>query len=362
MLNAIATRGIDFVARDIRPASPDWYWYDGGAAHFREPWRALLVLSVLSARTADFLYQSRVAMADVAGPVWPFSEVFVMSALQAAGTFAFADLAEFANVDDLNFRPRLSLNDPKANRPGTLTHAVLGSEAFIAAMLAEYPPRNYFNPQSELRARLCHEPRAAVLRALEAAFARPKDGAPDRAGQSAVERIMMSGTAMAEPKRDLARNKPALSSSVSAWSAHSTPEHDAQGANGTELADDFGFHTALETAPWWLVDLLDEVVIDEVRILNRWTYRERFMNFQILSSRDGAAWISRYVKTDLAPVSSDPLHPWCHIFIDPFVARFVKIALLGEGMLHLRLVQVFGRHIVPTAAESSNSSVGEQPL
>ena len=38
---------------------------------------------------------------------------------------------------------------------------------------------------------------------------------------------------------------------------------------------------------------------------------------------------------------ADPAQPWRVHFPEPFLARYVRIALLDAGILHLRRVQVF---------------------
>jgi hypothetical protein len=141
---------------------------------------------------------------------------------------------------------------------------------------------------------------------------------------------------------DLAFRKPARSSSISTWSRHQDPERDARGANGAVLHDDLAFHTQEERNPWWLVDLGDECFVHEVKIVNRRLHPERFLQFQISTSLDGTGWTRRFVKTDNSPVSSDADVPWTHLFAVPFLARYLMISLLGQGMLHLRRVQVLG--------------------
>ena len=140
----------------------------------------------------------------------------------------------------------------------------------------------------------------------------------------------------------LAVGKPALTSSVSPWSRLETPERDARGANAGWVADDLGFHTTFEFEPWWMVDLQAEHVIDALVILNREICAERFSNFRIESSRDGSSWINRLFKIDGQTVSADPHAPWRQDFSDPFLARYLRIRMIGTGVLHLRRVQVFG--------------------
>lgn len=129
---------------------------------------------------------------------------------------------------------------------------------------------------------------------------------------------------------------------MSRWSRYQDPERDACGANGEHLADDYGFHTQLEADPWWMVDLLEEQVVEEVAIVNRLNASERFRTFRIETSSDGKIWTTRFTQASPCEVSSNPERPWRVRFTDPLPARYVRIVLLGVGVLHLRRVQVYG--------------------
>jgi hypothetical protein len=145
---------------------------------------------------------------------------------------------------------------------------------------------------------------------------------------------------------DLALGKPALSSSVSRWSRYQDPLLDACGANVEAVQSDYGFHTAEENEPWWMVDLLGEYEIEEVTIVNRAIHQQRFRTFRIDSSRDGDTWATLFAQTDPIDVSYDPEWPLRVWFANPIPARYVRIVLLGVGPFHLRRVQVFGTNSV----------------
>ena len=354
MVQAAADRQIDIVTHDVRLSDPEWHWHADGAANFDEVWRSLLFFMVLSGRAIDLLADERRRMGVEleAGRLaaWPFCEPFVPSVLKRAG-MRFAEVSEFAATEHLNFRPRISLDDPRANQPGSLAHSVLGREAFLKASIAEQPPRDWFFPNTELHRALHAYPPADYVEALGAAFA----ARLDHAGMSRFGRWLEregNGLAKDNAGNDLAFCKPALSSSTSKWSHYADPQLDAAGANGAVYHDDAGFHTSEEDGPWWVVDLLDEAVIDQIRIVNRPHFPERFINFLVESSSDGGNWIIRHIKLDAEGVSADRDHPHVIEPAEPFVARFVRIRLLGRGMLHLRRVQLFGRQLQPRHAES----------
>jgi hypothetical protein len=147
----------------------------------------------------------------------------------------------------------------------------------------------------------------------------------------------------AGPTTDLALYKPAVSSSVSRWSRYQDPEIDARGANSEALAQDYAFHTQLEAAPWWMVDLLGEYTVEEVAIVNRVSQPQRFRTFRIDTSRDGVAWTTCFTQAEAGDVSSAAESPWRMRFAESVNGRYLRITVLGTGILHLRRVQVFGR-------------------
>jgi Core-2/I-Branching enzyme/F5/8 type C domain len=155
---------------------------------------------------------------------------------------------------------------------------------------------------------------------------------------------------------DVAYCKPATSSSVSPWTPYQDPEEDARGATGVSLAEDCAFFTAEESEPWWMVNLLGDYAIEEIAIVNRVTQPQRFRAFSIASSSDGKVWTMRFTQTVPINVPSDPESPWRVQFADPFAARYVRIALLGVGYLHLRRVQIFGRALADQPYPAADAS------
>jgi hypothetical protein len=180
---------------------------------------------------------------------------------------------------------------------------------------------------------------AELVEPLRRALARERD----HAGIALLQKEAAArGWAFLGGSEDLAFCKPAVSSSVSRWSWFPDPERDACGANGDPPADDYGFHTSEEASPWWMVDLLDEYLVGEVAIVNRYNNRARFRTFRIESSCDGSVWTARHSQVEPCDVSTDPEQPWRVSFAEPFVARYIRIVLLGTGVLHLYRVLVFG--------------------
>jgi hypothetical protein len=345
MMAAVSANAIDLVTHDVRPADSGWFWYPNSIEVYDSPWRSLLYFMVVSRRAATALLAARQELARrlTAGTValWPFCEIFVPSALMQIGGFKVADIGEFAGVKNLNFRPRIVKHDPVASQPGTLVHSVLGRQRFIATLLAESRPSNFFRPGSELYIGLRRESFDDVAPKLRQALLRGRE----HAGLVRLQQEMVIAGMADGVIDDLALNKPALTSSVSVFSAFPDPARDACGANSEIIADDFGFHTASDVDPWWMVDLLKEHVIDRVEIVNRVIAADRFRVFSIEGSRDGTAWTTRFTKITMDDISSDLENPWSLSLLDPFVARYVRIKLLGTEPFHLRKVRVFGRSI-----------------
>jgi hypothetical protein len=341
VIEDVRRKQIDFVARDFCPAEPEWGFYPNASKAFRNPWKVYLFFMIVSARAADFLHEKRVDFAErfdqgeVTG--WPFCEAWVPSTLREHDGMRLADIEDYALVDNLRYRPRVSLNDPAANKPGSLVHSVIGPTNIVSVLIDEYGAEEYFRPQSRMRWILRHDPLDAVLAAVRAAFLRNNDGR-----YLYLLEVLKRQIDGEESCFDIALLKPALSSSVSLWSHHYTADRDAAGANAIDISPDYGFHTHKENNPWWQVSLLGSFRINEIRIVNRPKLELRFTRFKIDSSIDGENWDCRYKKDDDIVVSSQVEEPWVQKFSPAFSACFVRITLLGEDCLHLRRVQVFG--------------------
>jgi len=348
ILRKAAERGLDLIAHDIQPSTMDWFWHRNAVATFSIPWRSLVFFLIVSRRALLLMLEARQEFARrfAAGELgdWPFCEVFIPSVVHETTGMKVAELREFADVQNLRFRPYIRLEDDRANRPGALAHPVLGTKRYISAVLAESNAGDYFRLGTDLRSAL--EPigfEDLVVPLRERLLDQRDHGGIALLRQEMERRGLPEDPTLA----DLALCKPALSSSVSSWSRSQNRDEDAAGANGATLPDDFGFHTDQEAGPWWMADLMEDYLVEEVAIVNRTSYPERFRTFTIESSRDANAWITRFAKLDHGDVSADPASPWRVVFADPFLARYLRIRLSGHGVLHLRRVQVFGRALCP---------------
>lgn len=161
MADAVARRKIDLVAHLIRPATPDWCWYESAKPIFDDPYGSVLFFVMASARALDTLMAARrwLTAQYQAGNirVWPFCETFVPTVIRMA-RMTHVDVSEFADTTHLKVRPHLLITDERVNRPNSLVHSVLSAPAFIQAVIRESPPACWFDDASDLRQALNYLP------------------------------------------------------------------------------------------------------------------------------------------------------------------------------------------------------------
>ncbi len=137
----------------------------------------------------------------------------------------------------------------------------------------------------------------------------------------------------------LAQEKPAEQSSLCAWSYFDGANGPGGGVDGG-ITGRFGFHTDIEDAPWWQVDLEAAQALNEVRIYNRMdSGRERSRTLQVLLSDDGSAWRLVHDQGGYTFGGADgrPLR----VMLAGQSARYVRLQLAERAYLHLDKVQVF---------------------
>jgi SAM-dependent methyltransferase len=137
----------------------------------------------------------------------------------------------------------------------------------------------------------------------------------------------------------------ATQSSVSPWSIGATPEEDAGGALTGRPNGRYSFHTALEDAPWWMVDLGQERTIQEVRLFNRLDSPDlaaRSRQFELAVSVDRCVWRILLRKEDESVFGGADGKPLI-LPVQPNVqARYVRVQLTRRDYLHLDKIEVFG--------------------
>ncbi len=145
---------------------------------------------------------------------------------------------------------------------------------------------------------------------------------------------------------NLALNKPALQSSVSAWSSSSVAAEAARGGNDGDLSRDLGIHTERERDPWWQVDLQGTYAAEQVHLFNRDAFPERLSRFSVLGSLDGIVWDILASKSDNEVFGPDG-EPFVLDLPRRPVLRFLRVRLDGLSCLHFKECRVFGVEAAP---------------
>lgn len=137
---------------------------------------------------------------------------------------------------------------------------------------------------------------------------------------------------------NLALNRPSLQSSRSEWSSPTDP----QGAVNGVKNGGFGFHTSLETNPWWQVDLGGVNALQEVRVFNRLDCcTERARTLRVLLSTDGQNWQTAYTH-DGSPFGGANDGRPLKVHLQGQTARFVRLQLAERNYFHLDEVEIYG--------------------
>lgn len=155
--------------------------------------------------------------------------------------------------------------------------------------------------------------------------------------------------------RNVALNNPAKQSSTYASAFPARNANDgAAGAYYPFSSTPMIAHTAPETNPWWQVDTLDVLWINEIVIYGRRDCcQDRLKPFEVRVSSDEVSWTSIY--------SSDTPPPLGLRIEANVAARYVQVRLLGTGTLELDEVQVLQTEKGPNVAQlglASQSSTG----
>ncbi len=137
----------------------------------------------------------------------------------------------------------------------------------------------------------------------------------------------------------LAVERPTKQSSLSEWSYADGAIGPRGGVDGG-ITGRFGFHTDIEDAPWWQVDLEAVRSLTEIRIYNRMdSGRERSRTLKVLLSDDGETWRLVHDQGGYTFGGADgrPLR----VMVGGKSARHVRLQLAERTYLHLDKVQVF---------------------
>jgi FkbH-like protein len=158
---------------------------------------------------------------------------------------------------------------------------------------------------------------------------------------------------MTYQREDIALGKPATQSSVSPWS-RGDAEQDAARATSGVIHPDYAFHTDRQTNPWWQVDLEGNYIIEEICLLNRFNYAGRLRHFSLMASLDGLDWRLIYQKTDDRVLGNPDDLPL--VLAGTTLARFIRVRLDDEEMLHFRSFQAFGQRALAIGSDDPEPS------
>ena len=138
------------------------------------------------------------------------------------------------------------------------------------------------------------------------------------------------------PGANIALGKPAVQSSLSPYSG---PD-DAQGAVNGRITGGFGFHTDIEDCPWWQVDLLEILPLQEIIVFNRLDdCGARAHSLVVSLSQDDVTFVPVHAQQGV-PFGGRDGRP-ARIVLDRVPARYVRIALTATDYLHLDEVEVY---------------------
>lgn len=130
--DAASESDADYLGLDIRPALPDWTWYQTARSSDAKPYRCFFPLGRFSARAIDTLLAKRreQSAVDTRRRLWPNDEAFVATTLVHSG-LKLADVNDLggpfysaASMSYDNLQDEESLPDDRA-APPTLYHPVL---------------------------------------------------------------------------------------------------------------------------------------------------------------------------------------------------------------------------------------------
>jgi len=137
------------------------------------------------------------------------------------------------------------------------------------------------------------------------------------------------------------------------------PQDDAPGASDGVRNGKYGFHTARQNNPWWQVDLLQSVPLEEVLIFNRCDgSQQRALHLKVLLSDDGKSWTEVYQHDGALFLGHSDNRP-LSVRLKGAKGRFLRIQLPGDTYLHLDEVEIYqpgGRRNIALRKPATQSS------
>lgn len=147
---------------------------------------------------------------------------------------------------------------------------------------------------------------------------------------------------------NISADKMATQSSISEWSIYKNCDQDASNALKHPPSGRYKFHTNWENQPWWQVDLENNVEINSIVIFNRIIPYDqsgyminRSKNIIVSISSDGKNYNVIHDNRGKKPFGGIDGDPLVIISKSKYIARYVKIHLPEEGVLHLDSIEIY---------------------
>jgi hypothetical protein len=143
---------------------------------------------------------------------------------------------------------------------------------------------------------------------------------------------------------------------------NATPQEDAAGAVNGIKDGKWGFHTELETDPWWQVDLGQSLKLGRLALYNRCdSYADRAARLKVLVSDDGKHFREVYQLDGSIFYGATDNKPLA-VRLDPVQARYLRLQIPGKSYFHLDEVEVYaagGEQNVALGKPATQSSVSQ---
>ncbi len=150
--------------------------------------------------------------------------------------------------------------------------------------------------------------------------------------------------------------KPCVQSGTSRWSL----ERDAEGATNGIFVREYNFNTGHSETPWWMIDLTAEETVRRVTIYNRdhGDYEHLTEGLQLQASDDGQSWrVLAVAGPRFTGLRGG--EPW-DVWLDPALrARYLRLFLPRQGILHLQQVEIYAERALPARGASPPAALGE---
>jgi hypothetical protein len=138
---------------------------------------------------------------------------------------------------------------------------------------------------------------------------------------------------------DIARDKPAVQSSLSQWS-HSGEARDATSGH---FPSEYAFHTEKEDNPWWQIDLMSVYPIEAIVVHNRRpSFQDRACTLRVEIAERNDEWV--LIHAGFAHFGSAGNGRPLELSIgSKLEARYVRLSLAEQEYLHLSQIEVLVR-------------------